>query len=100
KGEIILIEEKNELMRKLGKKQLILHLQAPLTHIPPALAGYQLALTTDNTELIYSYDAQSEETGITALLADLTRAGIRFTDLQTKQSSLEEIFVSLVQEQS
>lgn len=100
KGEIILIEEKHELMRKLGKKQLILHLQAPLTHIPPALAGYQLTLTTDNTELIYSYDAQSEETGITALLADLTRAGIRFTDLQTKQSSLEEIFVSLVQEQS
>lgn len=100
KGEIILVEDKTELMRKLGRKQLTLHLQSPLAAIPAALSPYQLKLVTDNTELVYTYDAQSEETGITALLADLTEAGIRFTDLRTTQSSLEEIFVSLVREQS
>jgi ABC-2 type transport system ATP-binding protein len=100
KGEIILVEDKTELMHKLGRKQLTLHLQSPLARIPGKLAPYRLKLITGNTELVYTYDAQSEETGITALLADLTEAGIRFTDLRTTQSSLEEIFVSLVREQS
>ncbi len=98
KGEIILVEDKAALMRKLGKKQLTLHLQSPLASIPGALAGYQLNLSSDGSELIYSYDTQGERTGIAALLSDLGAAGIRFKDLHTDQSSLEEIFVSLVRE--
>jgi len=98
KGEIILVEEKAELMRKLGRKQLMLHLPSPLDRIPAALGAYQLKLIADGSELVYTYDAQSAETGISSLLADLTAAGIRFTDLRTTQSSLEEIFVSLVKE--
>jgi len=97
-GEIILVEEKAELMRKLGKKQLTLQLHGELDGIPSELAGYDLELTPDGSGLIYTYDTQTERTGITALLADLNAAGIKFTDLQTKQSSLEEIFVSLVKE--
>jgi len=96
KGEIILVEDKAVLMRKLGKKQLTLHLRAPLDAIPAALAAYPLALSEDRTELIYTFDAKSASTGIAGLLRQLDASGIDFTDLQTTQSSLEDIFVSLV----
>ena len=98
KGEIILVEEKNELMRKLGKKQLLLQLAAPLDTIPDTLAQYGLQAGTDKSELVYTYDTQAERTGITALLNDMRTAGISFKDLSTKQSSLEDIFVDLVRE--
>ena len=97
-GEIILVEDKTELMRKLGKKQLTLQLHGKLTEIPSELAGYRLELAADGSELVYTYDKQTERADITALLADLNAAGIKFNDLQTRQSSLEEIFVSLVKE--
>ncbi len=97
-GEIILVEDKAELMRKLGKKQLSLQLHDKLDGIPNELAGFGLELAADGTELIYTYDTQTERTGITALLADLNATGIKFQDLQTEQSSLEDIFVSLVKE--
>jgi len=100
KGEIILVEEKAELMRKLGRKQLKLQLQSAIDGVPSELAAYQLALSADGGELTYSYDTQSERTGITALLKELNDLGIRFKDLQTQQSSLEEIFVSLVSERT
>ena len=96
KGEIILVENKAELMRKLGKKQLTLQLHARLDAVPDALAAHNLALVNGGTELVYSYDTRGERTGITALLDDLNLADIRFRDLNTTQSSLEEIFVSLV----
>jgi ABC-2 type transport system ATP-binding protein len=96
KGEIILVEEKSELMRKLGKKELRLHLQKPLTDIPASLATHNLTLGNEGSELIFTYDTQGERTGVTALLSDLNAAGIRFRDLQTTQSSLEDIFVGLV----
>src|SRR5690606_5732845 len=96
-GEIILVEEKRELMRKLGKKQLTLQLQEKLSALPAGVFGAaQLSLSSDGDELTYTYDTQAERTGITRLLASLTEAGIRFKDLSTKQSSLEEIFVGLV----
>jgi ABC-2 type transport system ATP-binding protein len=95
-GEIILIEDKAKLMRMLGRKQLILHLQKPLQDIPPALAHHQLELGEGGTALVYTYDTQRERTGITMLLKDLSEAGIRFNDLETQESSLEDIFVSLV----
>src|SRR5215210_4595487 len=98
KGEIILIEDKAELMRKLGKKRLTLQLRGRLEEIPGELAGYRLELAEDGSELIYTYDTQTERTGITILLADLSEAGIKFNDLRTRQSSLEEIFVDLVRE--
>jgi ABC-2 type transport system ATP-binding protein len=98
KGEIILVEEKAELMRKLGKKQLTLQLQKKLDIIPAPLAAQSLALSESGMELIYTYDTQGERTGITTLLGELSQAGIRFRDLQTKQSSLEEIFVGLVRQ--
>ena len=98
KGELILVEDKVELMRKLGKKQLTLHLQKPLAAVPAALAAHDLALAADGSELIYTYDTQGERTGITALLQDLNRAGIRFKDLHTTQSSLEDIFVDLLRQ--
>jgi ABC-2 type transport system ATP-binding protein len=97
-GEIILVENKAELMRKLGRKQLILHLQKPLEFLPAELAGHNLTLAHDGNELVFTYDTQVERTGITALLNELNRAGIRFRDLQTTQSSLEDIFVGLVSE--
>jgi len=96
KGEIILVEDKVELMRKLGKKQLTLHLAEPLTALPESLAGYALHLGAGGREIVYTYDTQRERTGITRLLTDLAAAGIGFTDLDTQQSSLEEIFVDLV----
>ena len=100
RGEIMLVEEKTELMRKLGKKQLTLQLQAPLASLPASLAGYALELHANGMELVYTYDTKSERTGITSLLAAVGEAGIRFKDLQTTQSSLEEIFVSLVSKRS
>ncbi len=96
KGEIVLVEEKAKLMQKLGRKQLKLHLQSKLTEIPVALAAHHLELSPDGEELVYTYDTKGERTGITALLNDLNQAGVRFNDLNTTQSSLEEIFVSLV----
>jgi ABC-2 type transport system ATP-binding protein len=98
KGEIILVEDKAELMRKLGKKQLVLQLQRKLEAVPAALAAHRLTLSADGGELVYTYDTQGERTGITGLLRDLNQAGIRFRDLQTTQSSLEDIFVDLVSE--
>jgi ABC-2 type transport system ATP-binding protein len=97
-GEIILVEDKAELMRKLGKKQLSLQLHGKLDEIPKELAGYGLELAADGSELIYTYDTQTERTDITALLADLNGTGIKFNDLRTRQSSLEEIFVDVVKE--
>jgi ABC-2 type transport system ATP-binding protein len=98
KGEVILVEDKTELMRKLGKKQLTLQLHGKLGEIPSELAAYRLELVADGSELVYTYDRQTERADITALLADLDAAGVKFNDLQTRQSSLEEIFVSLVKE--
>ena len=100
KGEIILVEDKDVLMHKLGKKQLTLHLQSPLETIPAGLSDYQLELTAGGTELVYTFDAQAEHTGIAGLLRRLNEHGIDFKDLQTSQSSLEEIFVSLVRGRS
>jgi ABC-2 type transport system ATP-binding protein len=97
KGEIVLVEVKAELMRKLGKKKLTVQLQKPLDTVPEALGKYGLALMNDGTELVYAYDTKGERTGITALLSDLNAANIRFRDLQTEQSSLEDIFVGLLE---
>jgi ABC-2 type transport system ATP-binding protein len=96
RGEIILVEQTAELMRKLGKKQMTLQLHTQLTELPPSLAQFQLELHADGHELVYTYDTRSDRTGITTLLAAVADAGIRFKDLSTTQSSLEEIFVSLV----
>jgi ABC-2 type transport system ATP-binding protein len=96
KGELILVEDKVQLMHKLGKKQLTLQLHQPLGAIPGALAAHHLTLARNGQELVYTYDTQGEQTGITPLLKDLNQAGIEFKDLQTTQSSLEEIFVDLV----
>jgi ABC-2 type transport system ATP-binding protein len=98
KGEIILVEDKRELMHKLGKKQMTLQLQQRLKQIPHTLAVFKLDLSADGHELTYTYDTQAERTGITRLLEALAAAGINFRDLQTKQSSLEDIFVTLVRE--
>jgi ABC-2 type transport system ATP-binding protein len=95
-GEIVLVQGKTEMMRKLGKKQLIVQLLDPIGAIPACLDVYGLELSPDGTKLTYTYDTQSERTGITGLLSELTLAGINFKDLDTTQSSLEEIFVSLV----
>jgi len=99
KGELVVVEQKNELMRKLGKKQLTLHLQAPVARLPEALAGYRLELANKGSELVYTYDAR-DRAGVGALLKDLNAAGIRFRDLHTTQSSLEDIFVDLVSERA
>ena len=96
KGELILVEDKTTLMRKLGKKQLTLHLQSPLAAIPTQLADRQLELRADGLELVYTFDTQAETTGIASLLRHLRDVGIDFKDLKTSESSLEEIFVSLV----
>ncbi|MFC3079915.1 ABC transporter ATP-binding protein [Phenylobacterium terrae] len=95
-GELIVVEEKTELMRKLGKRQLILHLQSPLNTVPAELSDAPLELSEDGTELTFTFDVQSQDTGIAELLRRLTDRGIDFKDLQTKESSLEEIFVNLV----
>jgi ABC-2 type transport system ATP-binding protein len=96
KGEIILVEDKAALMQKLGKKRLKLQLQGKVAVLPASLAAYHLELSDQGSELTYTYDTKSERTGITSLLSDLRDAGIRFYDLDTNQSSLEDIFVSLV----
>jgi ABC-2 type transport system ATP-binding protein len=98
KGEIILVEDKKELMHKLGKKQLTLQLHKGLDAIPAALEGHHLALANGGSELIYTYDTQGPRTGITRLLTDLASAGISFKDLDTSQSSLEDIFIDLVRQ--
>jgi ABC-2 type transport system ATP-binding protein len=98
KGEMILVEEKAELMRKLGQKQLTLQLHGRLDEIPAEVARYRLELAADGSELVYTYDSQEGPMDIAGLLADLDEAGVTFEDLQTKQSSLEEIFVDLVKE--
>lgn len=95
-GEIILVEDKEKLMRDLGKKQLVLNLQTPLSELPSQLTDYHLELSEDRRDLTYTYDTKRESTGITALLGDLRAADIHFNDLQTSQSSLEDIFVDLV----
>ncbi|KAA2285069.1 ABC transporter ATP-binding protein [Arenimonas fontis] len=95
-GRLVLVEEKTALMRKLGRKQLSLHLQSPLPAIPPELAGLPLELSADGSTLVYTFDAQGERTGIAGLLRQLSAHGIDFKDLNTTESSLEEIFVSLV----
>ena len=97
KGEIILVEDKAVLMAKLGKKQLHLHLQHPLAAIPAALAGHALTLADNGNELVYTFDAQSKETGIASLMRELALHGIDFKDLRSSESSLEEIFVNLVE---
>ena len=100
KGELILVEDKAELMNKLGRKQLTLQLQNRLEDIPPALSGYPLELSADGQQLVYTFDAQREHTGIDVLLQQLGKAGIDFKDLRTSQSSLEDIFVNLVRERA
>jgi ABC-2 type transport system ATP-binding protein len=96
RGEIVLVEDKTKLMQKLGKKRLTLHLPSRIETVPERLAAYRLELCDDGRQLVYDYDTKSERTGITSLLSDLRDAGIRFSDLDTTQSSLEDIFVSLV----
>ncbi|RLP27195.1 ABC transporter ATP-binding protein [Mesorhizobium sp. YM1C-6-2] len=96
KGKLVLVEEKTALMKKLGKKELTLHLQQPLDRVPESLAGFSLQLSEDGNELVYVYDTQGERTGITGLFKALEGENIRFRDLATTQSSLEEIFVNLV----
>ena len=100
KGELILVEDKALLMKKLGKKQLRLHLQTPLSHVPDALADYSLDLTADGAELVFSFDSQQEQSGIPELLQRLVEHGVEYMDLSTSKSSLEDIFVDLVRESS
>ncbi|HEY8566939.1 MAG TPA: ABC transporter ATP-binding protein [Beijerinckiaceae bacterium] len=100
RGELILVEEKAALMQKLGRKQLTLQLSEPLDAIPEALSPYRLELAAGGRELVYTYRTAAEGAGIAALLSDLTAAGIAFGDLQTSQSSLEDIFVGLVRGQA
>lgn len=99
-GEIILVEDKKKLMRDLGRKQLVLELHEPLNQVPEALSAFGLERNADGDELIYTYDTQSEHTGITALLGELQTVGIKFHDVKTTQSSLEEIFVDLVKKKA
>jgi ABC-2 type transport system ATP-binding protein len=98
KGELVLVEDKTELMHKLGKKQLTLQLVAPLAQLPSALAAYDLTLSSDGNELTYTFDAQSDRAGMATLIQDLQQLGIGFKDLHTTQSSLEDIFVGLLKE--
>jgi ABC-2 type transport system ATP-binding protein len=100
RGEIILVEEKAELMRKFGRKQLTLHLDAPIASLPLGLSAYELELRSRGTEITYTYDTKAERTGIASLLHGLAEAGIRFRDLETRQSSLEEIFVAMLKERA
>ncbi|HEX6764252.1 MAG TPA: hypothetical protein VF103_02215, partial [Polyangiaceae bacterium] len=97
-GELVLVEEKSALMQKLGKKELSLELVEPIEKVPDALARYRLELSADRMALVYRFDSDGERSQITSLLKALEEAGIAFRDLKTRQSSLEEIFVSLVRE--
>ncbi|MEZ0371630.1 MAG: multidrug ABC transporter ATP-binding protein, partial [Candidatus Sericytochromatia bacterium] len=96
KGELILVDDKTQLMKKLGKKQLALHLQAPIAALPPELDGFQLELSADHSQITYTFDTQAEQTGIADLLRQLGELGIDFKDLKTSESSLEDIFVKLI----
>jgi ABC-2 type transport system ATP-binding protein len=96
KGELIVVEEKAALMRKLGKRQLILHLQSPIERVPPELSEYKLALSSEGADLVYTFDTRTDDTGIAGLMKRLNDLGIEFKDLETRQSSLEEIFIDLV----
>ena len=98
KGEILLIQDKAEMMAQMGKKQLVVDLAVPVTEIPAALAAYGLEIGPDGASLTYTYDTKGERTGITTLLNDLQKAGLQMADMQTRQSSLEDIFVGLVKE--
>ena len=98
KGRMLLVENKVDLMRKLGRKQLFLELKQPLTELPTALQKHDIEIRKAGHQLVYTFDATENHTGIAALLADVSQVGIKFKDLNTKQSSLEEIFVTLVQE--
>jgi ABC-2 type transport system ATP-binding protein len=100
KGEILLVQDKASLMAQMGKKQLQVDLAAPLTAVPDVLARYALEIGSDGRSLIYTFDANGERTGITTLLTDLRAAGLQMTDLATRQSSLEDIFVGLVREKA
>lgn len=100
KGKLIVVEEKSALMKKLGKKQLTLHLQEPLAEIPAALAEWRLALKNGGSELEYTFDAAESRVGIASLLRRMGELGIVYRDLNTSQSSLEDIFVSLVSERA
>jgi ABC-2 type transport system ATP-binding protein len=100
RGQVILVEDKNHLMQKLGKKQMSLQLTEPLATLPTALASYKLDLSGDGREIVYTYDTHAERTGITSLLGELSRNGISFNDLHTTQSSLEDIFVDLVKKKA
>jgi len=97
KGRLLLVEDKTELMHKLGKKQVTLVLQEPLAALPPALADYELSLSKEGDELSYTYDTRDESRGIVGFMQRVSAAGIAFKDLRTRQSSLEDIFVSLVE---
>ena len=97
KGEIVLVDHKDALMRRMGTKQLRVQLREPIQAVPAALADYKLELTGDGCELVYTYDTQGERTGITALFSALSEAGVRLRDISTSQSTLEQIFVSLVE---
>jgi len=99
-GEIILVEDKDELMRKLGRKRLVLDLRKPLEAVPATLSGYGLELAAHGTRLIYTYDDRSERPGVASLLRDLGAAGIEFRDIDTEASTLEEIFVNLLRQQA
>ena len=99
-GEILLVEDKNKLMLRMGRKELEVQLTAPLTHIPAALSAYDLTLARDGWSFVYSYDTKGARTGITKLLTDVSAAGLQLRDVVTRQSSLEDIFVSLVQKQT
>jgi len=99
-GEIIRVQEKHELMRELGRKQLVLHLHEPLAQVPAALESYELELADSGARLVYTYETRASRTGITALLTELSEAGIRFHDVDTSESSLEEIFVGLVRQEA
>lgn len=100
RGELILVEDKRALMEKLGKKQLSLQLVEPIEQIPPALSGYSLSLSEDGTQLTYQYDHQSDQAAIARLLRSLSEEGLDYRDLHTSQSSLEDIFVSLVEDKA
>jgi ABC-2 type transport system ATP-binding protein len=99
RGEIILVEDKAELMRKLGRKQLMLELRSPLAVVPEAFSRYALELSPDGGQLTYTYDDQAERPGVASLIRDLDAAGIQFRDLDTQNSSLEEIFVNLLRQE-
>ena len=98
KGQLLLVEEKESLMQRLGQKQLIIELQDPLKDLPSKLSEYDIVLATDRQSLIYTYNMRGGHTGINQILSNLTQSGIIFKDLQTKESSLEDIFMSLVNE--